>query len=34
MVCYFLPAVIMNRYQEQPHLLDPHLGTLQQLFYK
>lgn len=21
-------SVIMNKYQEQPHLLDPHLGTL------
>lgn len=24
----FAPTGIMNLYQEQPHLLDPHLGTL------
>lgn len=25
--CLFPPTAIMNGYQEQPHLLDPHLGT-------
>ena len=28
--CLFSPTVIMDGYQEQPHLLDPHLGTLNQ----
>lgn len=27
--CLFSPTGIMNLYQEQPHLLDPHLGTCQ-----
>lgn len=26
---FFLSTGIMNLYQEQPHLLDPHLGTCQ-----